>query len=89
MRPTPRLDAAILAAVPERSLRPHSGTPFVLPDNGSRQAAQLAQLVRFLSWLSPLNALCREDQHLLGLVSAHARPVQLAEDDEIETALER
>jgi hypothetical protein len=68
----------IIAVVPERSARAHTGTPFAPP----QAHAQLAQLVRHLGWLSPLNPLSREDQGALGQLSAHARLALREEENE-------
>ncbi|HUG76139.1 MAG TPA: hypothetical protein VML57_01495 [Burkholderiales bacterium] len=66
----------LIAVVPERSARAHTGTPF------AQAHAQLAQLVRHLGWLSPLNPLSREDQGALGQLSAHARLALREEENE-------
>lgn len=70
----------IIAVVPERSSRAHRGTPF----DPSQAGPQLAGLARFLGWLSPLQALTREDQAALGHAVPQARPA-LREDEELDS----
>ena len=49
----------------------------------------MVHLTKFLQWLSPLDALSREDQQVLGLLSASGRPVHAGdEEDEGEAEAE-
>jgi hypothetical protein len=75
----------LLSLIPERVVRAHSGTSFATEGAGSRHPERMVHLTKFLQWLSPLNALSREDQQVLGLLSASGRPVHAGdEEDESE-----
>ena len=92
------MDAAfvskVLSLIPERAPRALTGAPF-LPDSSqaagaSRYPERVRHLARFLHWLSPLTALDKEDQKILGLLNAAGRPVHSgdAEDGDLDDALE-
>ena len=75
----------LLSLIPERVARAPSGTTFAAAASGSRYPERVVHLTKFLQWLSPLNALTREDQQGLGLLSASGRPMHAGdEDDEAE-----
>ena len=65
----------LIALIPERTPRQHSGSLF--RGDGS---PRIDLLCRFLHWLGPLNAVSREEQQILGVRAASARP--LGEGDE-------
>ena len=70
--------AGVMAAVPERAPREHRGATFLAHDG---QAPELRTLAPFLSRLSPLAALSKDDQRALGLLAAAPRPPAEEEDD--------
>ena len=76
----------VLSLIPERTVRIQSGVNFDPQAAQCIYPARLAHVVTFLGWLSPLAALTREDQVILGLVAANGRPVQPIEDEEGEDA---
>ncbi len=79
----------LLSRIPERVARAPSGTSFKAESVGSRYPERVLHLAKFLQWLSPLNALARDDQQLLGLLSATGKPVHAGdEDDEGEAEAE-
>jgi len=66
--------ANIVALIPGRVARMPSGTPFsVNAAAGSRNGAQLGHLAPFLGWTSPLVALTKDDQQVLGVLAPHAK----------------
>jgi hypothetical protein len=82
----------LISLIPDRMPRGQTGSLF----NGSN-SQQLEPLSRFLSWLGPLSPISREDQQLLGVRAiaakplaegeeAAAEPMDLAEDDDDESA---
>ena len=77
----------IVAAVPDRTARLRSGTPFALSGAVSAHASQVAHLAQLLHWLTPLTALNEEDQRALGCLSSHGRLAR--QDDEDEMDVER
>jgi hypothetical protein len=88
------MDAAyvskVLSLIPERAQRVQLGAPFLPEAGGSRYPERVRHLARFLHWLSPLTALDKEDQKILGLLNAAGRPVHSgdAEDADLDDALE-
>lgn len=77
--------ARIVSLVPERVARVAGGTAFQPHASPCRYPERLAHLGQFLSWLSPLASLAKEDQRILGLVNDAGRPVHaidLEDDDE-------
>ena len=70
----------VLSLVAERVARAKSGTAFAGAKAASGHPERLAGLTPRLHWMSPLEALTREEQELLGLRTA--RPSG-AEDDEL------
>jgi hypothetical protein len=74
----------IVAAVPDRTARLRSGTPFFLPGASSPHSAQVAHLAQLLHWLTPLTALNEEDQRALGCLSSHGRLPRSDDEDEVE-----
>jgi hypothetical protein len=71
----------VMEMIPERTARQQSGSAFAA-DCPGHHAGRLAHLVRFLHWMSPLEALPREDQQALGLLNAAGRPVHAADLEE-------
>lgn len=65
----------LMALIPERTPRLQTGAQF-RADGSPR----IDLLCRFLHWLGPLNAVSREEQQVLGVRAASARP--LAEGEE-------
>ena len=82
--------SAVMALIPERVARLQTGSAFAGADPGARHAERIVRLARFLHWMSPLEALPRDEQQALGLLNAAGRPVHAAdlEDDpeELEEA---
>ena len=80
----------VLSLIPERTVRTQSGVQFSLEGTNCVYPERLAHVVGFLSWLSPLAVLTRDDQVTLGLVAANGRPASVEdeelEDTELETA---
>ncbi len=67
--------AAVLQLIPERTARVSTGSAFLLPDAAAcAHPERVALVARFLHWLSPLEALSKDDQRALGLVAANGRP---------------
>ena len=82
--------ARLLSQIPDRAARMPSGALFTPQACSCAYPERLAQLAKFLSWLRPLDALTREEQVALGLVSPNGRPVQpVEEDDADDVELER
>lgn len=72
----------VLSLIPERNVRALSGTLFTDDEAARAQHADRVQYVaRFLSWLTPLNPITKEDQRFLGLLATHARPDHAADDE--------
>jgi hypothetical protein len=79
----------IVSLIPERIARVQSGATFPAAGSASRYPERVSHLAQFLNWLSPLNAISKEDQHTLGLLHANGRPVHANEmEDEEDAALE-
>jgi len=79
--------ASLLARIPERVVRAASGTPFVLPATRCAEPERFARLCGFLQWLTPLEALSKDDQRVLALFAGNARPAD-ALDGNDDTELE-
>jgi hypothetical protein len=77
----------MLALIPERSARTPTGAAFVPQGTACAHPERFAQLLRFLNWLSPLEALSKDDQRALGLLAPNGRPAN-AETEEDEPDLE-
>ena len=81
------MDAAtvrrVMDLIPERVARTQSGALFTPGEYGCRFPERVAHLSKFLHWMSPLEALSKEDQQVLGLLNAAGRPVHAIdlEDD--------
>jgi hypothetical protein len=72
----------VLSLIPERVARPLSGSLFTDEEAGrALHADRVAYVAKFLSWLTPLNPITKDDQRFLGLLATHARS-ELAADDE-------
>jgi hypothetical protein len=73
----------VMDLIPERVARTQSGAQFVPTEIGCRFADRVQHLAKFLHWMSPLEALSRDDQQALGLLNAAGRPVHAVdlEDD--------
>jgi hypothetical protein len=63
-------------------VRAQSGATFLLEGSSCKFAERLAHVSRFLNWLSPLEALTKDDQRVLGLLAANGRPVQTSDEDD-------
>lgn len=74
--------AAVLPLIPPREPRLQSGTRFALPEANARHGTQVAQLARFLQWLTPLNPVSKEEQQVLGLLAPRAKSMLDHDDDE-------
>lgn len=75
----------MLSRVPDRMVRAQSGAAFLLERSSCKHPDRLSHVSKFLHWLSPLDALTKDDQRTLGLIAANGRPV-LAEDEDGEEA---
>jgi hypothetical protein len=71
--------AQLMSMIPERTARAHSGCTFAAHEG---QGAELRYLAPFLSWLSPLATLSKDDQRALGLLAAAPRPAAEEEEDD-------
>jgi hypothetical protein len=79
----------IVSLIPERVARVQSGAFFDKTENTGRHPERVSHLAQFLGWLSPLSAISRDDQHILGLLHANGRPVHANEmEDDEDAALE-
>ena len=76
----------VLSLIPERTARSHSGVRFQLEAAACGHPERLAHVSKFLSWLSPLESLARDDQCVLGLIAPNGRPVHAADDEDGEDA---
>ena len=65
----------MLSLIPERTVRRQSGTTF------AAREGRPASLARYLSWLSPLNPMSKDDQAAIGY-SASAPRIDDADDGE-------
>ncbi len=77
----------MLSLVPDRMGRTQSGAAFLLEGCSCKHPDRLSHVSKFLHWLSPLDALTKDDQRTLGLIAANGRPV-LAADDDAEAEVE-
>jgi hypothetical protein len=68
----------LMSLIPDRALRAQTGGLFLAEGKSER----VVLLARFLHWLGPLDALSKEDQHLLGVRSSGGK--SMAEDGEGE-----
>jgi hypothetical protein len=78
----------IVSLIPERVARVQSGAGFHSTQSPSRYPERVSHLAQFLSWLSPLNAISKGDQQILGLLHANGRPMHADEMDEESAGLE-
>ena len=76
----------ILTLIPDRAARVQSGATFQLEAASCTHPERLAHISKFLGWLSPLDALTREDQCILGLIASNGRPVHVADEEDAEDA---
>jgi len=72
----------LLSLIPERAARTQSGCVFYPEANASPHPERVALLGKFLSWLSPLESLSKDDQRALGLAAGQGKPAQEAAGDE-------
>jgi len=77
--------ARVMSVIPERAAWVHSGTAFAAHEN---QGAQVLYLSKFLSWMSPLTVLTKDDLRALGLLATQHRPVEEEDLDLDSGALE-
>ncbi|HEX7250938.1 MAG TPA: hypothetical protein VF262_11195 [Burkholderiales bacterium] len=77
------MDAAtvskILSVIPDRVPRAHVGAHFS-PEGASRYPERVRHLAGLLGWLSPLSALSKDDQKILGMLNAAGRPIHAADE---------
>jgi hypothetical protein len=82
------MDAAfvsrVLSLIPERAPRMQLGAPFLPEAGASRHPERVRHLAKFLHWLSPLTALDKEDQKILGLLNAAGRPMHSGDADDAD-----
>ena len=78
----------IVSLIPERVARVQSGAGFHSTESPSRYPERVSHLAQFLSWLSPLSAISKDDQQILGLLHANGRPVHANETEEESAELE-
>jgi hypothetical protein len=76
----------ILTLIPDRTARAQSGAAFQLEGTSCTHPERLAHVSKFLGWLSPLDALTREDQCILGLIASNGRPLHAADEEDAEDA---
>jgi hypothetical protein len=82
---SPSAVPGFVSSIPERVARMQSGTLFMLADSGcGNDGVRFTHLAQFLQWLTPLIPITKDDQRVLGLLSPNARPVRLAQDDELD-----
>jgi hypothetical protein len=72
----------LLSLIPERAARTQSGCVFYPEASASPHPERVALLGKFLSWLSPLESLSKDDQRALGLTAGQGKPAQEAAGDE-------
>ena len=72
----------LLSHIPERAARTQSGCIFFPEASASPHPERVALLGKFLSWLSPLESLSKDDQRALGLAAGQGKPAQEAAGDE-------
>ncbi len=80
--------AKILSLIPERVARARSETNFQAEGAACKHPERFAHLVKFLQWLSPLTVLTRDDQQLLGLLSASGRAMHPGDEEDGEAESE-
>lgn len=84
------MDAAyvskILSLIPDRAARAQSGAAFIPEEGSSRYPERVRHLAGLLGWLSPLAALSKDDQKILGLLNAAGRPIHAGEEPGEEPA---
>lgn len=81
--------SSIVSLIPERIARVQTGAAFTTEGSSGRYPGRVSHLAQFLGWLSPLNAITKDDQHILGLLHANGRPVHANEmDDEGDAELD-
>jgi hypothetical protein len=78
----------IVSLIPERVARVQNGAGFHSTQSPSRYPERVSHLAQFLSWLSPLSAISKDDQQILGLLHANGRPVHANETEEESAELE-
>ena len=83
--------SSVISSIPERVARALSGAVFAPSAPPTcRHPERIARIGQLLHWLSPLNAIGKDDQTLLGLLNAAGRPMHAAdledESEELETA---
>jgi hypothetical protein len=79
----------VLALIPERSARFASGTRFSPAGAVCAHPERLAAVAQFLSWITPLGALTRDEQQQLGIAASGTRPADAADEpDDAESELE-
>lgn len=79
----------VLALIPERSARFASGTRFSPAGAMCAHPERLGAVSQYLSWMTPLGALTREDQQQLGIASSGARSADAADEpDDTESEVE-
>jgi hypothetical protein len=73
-----------LALIPDRLPRTLSGSIFNEAEAAaSKHPERIAHVMKFLSWLGPLNPLTKDDLRVLGLLNQYGKPLghgQAAED---------
>lgn len=74
--------AKILSLIPDRAPRVQTGALFVSEEGSSRYPERVRHLAGLLGWLSPLSALSKEDQKILGLLNAAGRPIHAGEAED-------
>lgn len=77
----------MLCLIPDRMVRAQSGAAFLLEGSSCKHPDRLSHVTKFLHWLTPLDALTKDDQRTLGLIAANGRPEagpELDEENEAE-----
>jgi len=79
----------VLALIPERTTRLASGSRYVPAGATCAHPERLALVSQFLSWMTPLCALTRDEQQRLGIATSGARLADAADEaDDAEAEVE-
>jgi hypothetical protein len=74
----------IVSIVPQRSARLQSGTPFAPARMPASNDTRMAHLANLLHWLTPLNAMSKDDQRELGILGAQGRLARQDDDEDTD-----
>jgi len=78
-----------LSLIPDRTPRALTGSAFTEEEAmRSERPERIAHVMRFLSWLGPLNPLTKDDLRILGLLNTYGKPLTAAPGGEDEDVLD-